>query len=176
MVNAIYASIWFLALWKWGDWKNWQKYYATILFFFIGDFIYLYLLSDQYPMWKYTPPASDSSVGVTNTHVSLSIMAIKYPATALIYLSKFPDHNKQKQLLYIGCWVIIYIINEAVDLKFNLIKYYNGWNLWWSVLFDVVMFSILRIHYRNPLLAWLLSIGFIVSLWHIFDVPSTVFR
>lgn len=176
MVNAIYAAIWLGMLWKWGDWRNWKKYYSTILFFVLGDFIYLYLLSDYFPMWRYQPADSDGKIGLTNTHISLSIMVIKYPATILIYLSRFPDQNKKKQLLYFIFWVLLYSVNELIDLKFHLIKYYNGWNFWWSVLFNMVMFYILWIHFRKPLFAWLLSIGFILFLWHTFDIPSTVFR
>lgn len=86
MVNVLYASVWIFAMWKWGDWKNWQKYYPTILLFIIGDFIYLYLLSDLYPMWRYNPPEIDKQAGLTNTHIALSVMLIKYlPLHSSIY-------------------------------------------------------------------------------------------
>ncbi|WP_442599707.1 CBO0543 family protein [Neobacillus sp. D3-1R] len=176
MVNAIYAFIWLFILWKWGDWRNWKKYYPTILFFIIGDFIYLYLLSDHYPMWKYNPQGFDENAGITNSHVSLSIMAVKYPATILVYLSKFPEGNHIKQIFYILCWVGFYGINEFIDTKLHLINYYNGWNFGWSLLFNAVAFIILRIHYLRPLLAWCLSVVFILVLWNVFDVPSSVFR
>ncbi|WP_394232146.1 CBO0543 family protein [Niallia oryzisoli] len=176
MANAIYASIWFFILWKWGDWKNWQKYYPTILFFILGDFIYLYLLSDHYPMWRYNPSEGDRAHGLTNSHISLSIILIKYPATALIFLSKFPEHNFIKQSLYIAFWVFLYTVNELIDLYFNLIKYYNGWNLKWSIVFNFVMFTCLYIHFRKPFIAWIFSIVFILFLWKTFDVPSNVFR
>lgn len=176
MINMVYASIWFFALWKWGDWKHWQKYYPTILFFILGDFLYLYLLSDYYPMWKYNPPEIDGNIGVTNTLVSLSIIIIKYPATVLIYLGKFPVENRMKQLLFYLFWNLFYAINEWVDVKFQLIQYTNGWNYWWSILFNLVMFLILKVHYHKPINAWVLSIVFIIFLWLKFDVPSTVFR
>lgn len=131
----------------------------------------MYLLSDHYPMWKYTPQGMDKEMGMTNSHVSLSIMAIKYPATIFIYLSKFPSGSKLKQVLYIVFWVLLYAINEFIDLSANLIQYYNGWNLWWSILFNAVIFIILRIHFSKPLLAWVYSFVFIVILWNIFEVP-----
>jgi hypothetical protein len=175
-MNAIYSLVWLVILFKWGDWRNWKKYYPTILFFIVGDFIYLYLLSDQFPMWRYNPQGYDKGVGIKNAHVSLSIMAIKYPATILIYLSKFPDHNKWKQMVYVLFWVVLYGVNEMIDLNANLIKYYNGWNLWWSIIFNLVTFIILRIHFSRPLIAWVLSFGFIILLWNIFNVPKSVFR
>ncbi len=176
MINAIYAAIWLGALWIWGDWRNWRTYYPTILFFILGDFLYLLLLSDSYPMWRYVPPDVDQKMGVTNKIVSLSIIAIKYPSTAIIYLSRFPENNKLKGFLYTLCWVLIYLMNEFIDVKFNLIKYYNGWNLWWSALFSAAIFVLLRIHFKTPIFAWGLSAMVIVVLWNIFDVPFSVFK
>lgn len=176
MVNAVYASIWFIALWKWGDWKQWQKYYPTILFFILGDLLYLYLLSDYYPMWRYNPPVIDGKVGISNTLVSLSIILIKYPATVLIYLAKFPVESKGKQFIYYLFWILLYALNEWIDIKFHLIEYFNGWSYWWSIFFNMVMFYILRVHFKKPYLAWILSILFIIFLWLKFDVPYTVFR
>ncbi|WP_462409846.1 CBO0543 family protein [Neobacillus sp. Marseille-QA0830] len=176
MVNAIYACVWLAALFKWGDWRNWKAYYPTILFFILGYFLYLYLLSDRYPMWRYSPPNIDQQSGITNTHVALSIMLIKYPATILIYLSKFPNGQIIKKVLYILCWVIIFAVNEFIDRKGHLIKYYNGWNYYWSILFNAVMFFLLWVHHKKTMLAWVLSILFIVFLWKSFHVPSSVFR
>lgn len=73
-------------------------------------------------MWRYNPSEGDRNHGLTNSHILLSIIAIKYPATALIYLSKFPEHNIIKQILYIGFWVLLYTVNELIDLSFNLIN------------------------------------------------------
>ncbi len=176
MVNAIYAIFWLLILVKWGDWRNWKVYYPTFLFLIIGDFIYLYLLSDHYPMWRYIPPPGDREMGITNIHVSFSIMAIKYPATCLAYLSNFPERGLMMKIGYYLAWVVIYFVNELVDLHFHLIKYYNGWNIWWSVLFNAVMFFILKVHFHRPSIAWVFSALFILFLWNHFDVPSTVFR
>jgi hypothetical protein len=176
MINAIYAFIWLGILFKWGDWKNWRRYYPTILFFIIGDFLYLYLLSDHYPMWRYSPPEADQEVGLTNTHISLSIIAIKYPATVLAYLSNFPEKNLMKKVLYFTGWIVFYLLIEMMDRHFHLIEYFNGWSIWWSALFNSVMFFILWVHFKNPFIAWLLSIGFIFFLWNQFDVPSKVFR
>ncbi|MFC0270480.1 CBO0543 family protein [Metabacillus herbersteinensis] len=118
----------------------------------------------------------DENAGLSHTHIALSIMAVKYPATIFIYLSKYPQGKRIKKILYTAAWVLLYAVNETIDLSFNLLKYYNGWNFWWSIMFSTVMFTLLRVHYKKPLAAWLLSIGFIVFLWNLFDVPSSVFR
>lgn len=176
MINLIYASIWFFALWKWGDWRNWQKYYPTLLFFMIWDLVYLGLLADHYPMWSYNPPKLDENIGLTSTHISLSVMAIKYPATVFIYLTNFQARRKARQIFNYLLWIGIYSINEWIDMKTNLIVYSNGWNYWWSVLFNLFLFFILVVHFKKPLLAWPLSVVFMVFLWVIFDVPASVFQ
>lgn len=175
-LNALYTFVWLFALWKWGDWRNWKSYYPTLLFFISGDFLYLYLLSDHYPMWRYNPQGIDEQVNLTNTHITFSIMAIKYPATILIFLHRFPGSSILKRILYISGWVLLYTINEIIDIKLNLIKYSNGWSLKWSIFFNSVMFTILLIHHKRPVAAWILSILFIIFLWNQFDVPSSVFR
>ncbi|WP_053361604.1 CBO0543 family protein [Bacillus sp. FJAT-27251] len=175
-MNALYALVWIGALWKWGDWRNWRLYYPTLLFLLLGDFLYQYLLVDHYPMWKYTPQGMDAELGLTHTHIFLSIMLVKYPATVMIYLSKFPKERLIKQVLYILFWIGIYSVNEFIDLKTNLMTHEHGWSLGWSVLFNTVMFIVLKIHFHKPPAAWVISILFILFLWNMFDVPGSVFR
>jgi hypothetical protein len=80
-----------------------------MLFYILGDFLYLYLLSDLYPMWTYDPQGIDEKVNLTNTHVSFSIMAVKYPATILIYLYRFPAGKLIKETaLYLRLGPTIY--------------------------------------------------------------------
>lgn len=176
MVNLVYAMIWFFALYKWGDWRNWDKYYPTLLFFMLWDLVYLGLLADSYPMWSYNPPESDKNLGITSTIVSLSVMVVKYPATVLIYLATFKNKTLLLKVANYGFWIGIYSINEWVDMKFNLIKYSNGWSFWWSVLFNLFLFFILKVHYKNPIVAWPLSVVFMLFLWFYFDVPASVFQ
>jgi hypothetical protein len=98
----------------------------TLLFLLLGDFLYQYLLVDHYSMWKYTPQGMDAELGLTHTHIFLSVMLVKYPATVMIYLSKFPKERLIKQILYILFWISIYSVNEFIDLKTNLMKHDHG--------------------------------------------------
>lgn len=38
--------------WKRGDWRNWKKYQATMLYVAMGNLIYLFLYYDHY-LWQY---------------------------------------------------------------------------------------------------------------------------
>jgi hypothetical protein len=43
------------------------------------------------------------------------------------------------------------------------LRYYNGWNVGWSILLYVGVFPLLRLHYKNPLLAMLVLMILTVS-------------
>ncbi len=150
---------------RFGDWRNIEKYYPTILFLIIGDLLYnLFTYSD--PTWKY----NESWVFPNHTLANIWMMATVYPATVMIYLYHFPK-KRVNQVFYIAFWVILYVITEMIGLHvLHLIDHLNGWNMWWSFLFDIILFVMLYIHYKRPFVAWGLSILVIIFLLNVFDV------
>lgn len=173
MVNILYASIYIGAALKWADWKNWKLYYPTILFYMVGDLLYQFLFFN-YSMWEYVPIGGDVN-WASHTHISLLIMFIKYPLTILIFLANLPE-RRSWYIFYSFGWTVIYSINESIDLWMGGIVHKHGWNMGWSTLFSFVMFNILTIHYRKPMLAWLVSIIFAIFLWNVFDVPASILK
>ncbi|MBM7570872.1 CBO0543 family protein [Aquibacillus albus] len=147
----------------WGDWRNWRKYYPTILFFIIGDFLYNFLLYKK-SMWIF-----HDMILPNHTIITLLAMAVSYTATVLIYLGKFPEDWKKRSLWFL-LWFGIYLSIEIVNSNLGFITYHNGWNIGWSALFTGIIFIILPIHHKRPLTAWLLSIVIIIALLSIFDV------
>lgn len=160
LMNALYLA----AGIRWGDWRNWQRYYPTILFFIVGDFLYNFLLYNK-TMWLF-----HDVILPNHTTITLLSMAVSYTATVLIYLGRFPDGWLQR-LLWFLLWCGIFLLGEYCNSKFGFITYHNGWSIGWSVLFTGIIFMILPLHHKNPLLAWGLSLVVIVSLLLIFDVP-----
>ncbi|ALC90581.1 hypothetical protein AM500_12880 [Bacillus sp. FJAT-18017] len=164
-----------LAAFKWGDWKNWQKYYPTWLFFVGGDLFKNALLHD-YSFWTYKETILGSRLLFGHFIIDLLIMTFAYSSTLLIYLGKFPD-SLFKKIGWFLLWVSIYTSIEFINLEFlNLIEHHRGWNIGWSILFNLVMFSVLKIHMSNPLLSWIISLVFLLFLLLQFDVPSWVFN
>jgi hypothetical protein len=159
LINIFYM----LAAFKWGDWRNWKLYYPTILFFIIGDFLYNFLLYKK-SMWLF-----HDLILPNHTTITVLAMVISYSATVLIYLGRFPEGWGKRSVWFL-LWVGLYSFAEYFNSKFGFISYHNGWNMWWSVLFTGIIFFILPIHHKRPLLAWLLSIIITVSLLSIFDV------
>jgi hypothetical protein len=86
-----------------------------------------------------------------------------------IYLSNFPEDELKRKVLYIVKWTALFIFIEIVLLKMNHIHHYNGWNLVWTTLFDLVMFSMLRLHYKKPLWTIVLSIPVTLFYLIVFD-------
>jgi hypothetical protein len=163
----IFINIFYLiAGFVWGDWRSWRKYYPTILFFMIGDFLYNFLLYKK-SMWLF-----HDTILPNHTMITLLTMVISYSATVLIYLGRYPEGWKNQSLWFL-LWSGIYMGFEYVNNKLGFITYHNGWNMGWSVLFTAIIFIILPIHHKRPLVAWLLSFIIIVSLLTIFDVKMS---
>ncbi|RFB17999.1 hypothetical protein DZB84_03540 [Bacillus sp. HNG] len=169
-MHLIYNALFLLAAVKWGDWRRWREYYPTILFFLIGDLLKNVFYHD-YWIWTYQETIFAKDILSNHTFITLLIMFVAYPATTLIYLGHFPEKRWNK-VLWIGLWVSIYVIVEYINLKYlHLIKHHHGWTIHWSFLFNLVMFPMLRLHQKQPLIAWGLSIIWIIFLLNMFPIP-----
>lgn len=153
-----------LAAWRWGDWRNWRKYHATILYFLLGDVFYM-ALTRNHPLWQHQPwPPIPSYIGV-----ELCCLAC-FASTALIYLGLFPN-GVGKSIARIGCWIAVYSSIEAFYVLCGAMKHFNGWTMLDSVLFNLMMFPMLLLHYCRPLLAYVISIPIALAIAIIFQVP-----
>lgn len=170
-MHFVYNALMLLSVIKWGDWRNWRQYYPTILFFIVGDLLKQFLLY-EHSMWSYQELYFGANAILKNhTFITLMIMFVFYTGTILIFLGHYPA-GKLKQFFWIMFWVGIYFFIEYINLyNLNLINHHNGWTIWWSLVFNIIMFVTLRIHFKNPLIAWALSFVIILALWNIFDVP-----
>lgn len=174
-MHFLFNLAFLLAAWKWGDWRHWRQYYPTILFFIGGDLLYNFLLFDHH-LWTYSEHFFGEALLQNHTFINLMIMGIVYPATIFLYLGRFPD-SFPKKLYWIIFWVFLYSSIESINVYvLDILHYDNGWTGWWSLLFNLIMFVMLRIHFRNPLLAWGLSLIWIFILWNVFDVPIKKLR
>lgn len=174
-MHFVFNALFLLAGIKWGDWRNWKEYYPTILFFIGGDLLKNALLHEHL-MWEYQEVYFGENILVGHLAIDLMIMTIVYPSTILIYLGHFP-RTLMKQLLWISLWVCIYSGVEYINLRYlNLINHHRGWTIAWSIIFNVIMFVMFRIHFKKPLLAWGLSFAWLLFLWNWFDVPYDLLK
>jgi hypothetical protein len=163
LIRIILASISIISAYKWGDWKNWRKYYPTMLFFGMGDLIYISVFHDNL-LWKF-----HSSILVPSINELFVIFTIFFSST-LLFLSKFPK-NLYHKFLYIALWIAIYMALEIFTLIIGMIKYDNGWNLWWSLLHNTIQFPLIFLHHKNPILAWIIAFIFLGIVMKTFNMP-----
>jgi hypothetical protein len=134
----------------------------------VGNLLYSFIFKD-YPMWRFEHTFEEK---VLPTRMSINLLKTftTFPILILIFLSHFPDVKILKKLLYILAWTLLFGSIEYIAKLFGMISYHHGWNMWWSLLFDFVMFTVLAVHYKRPIIAWLLSCLFILFLWKAFDI------
>lgn len=154
-----------VATWKWAHWKNWEHYHSTMLFILSGGLLYEYMTRDN-TMWVFHPDF------LYNQQLTVIVYAvITMPLSVLIFLSRYPeDKDKKIKIIYFVKWVAIYAFVEFVLQICGRISYQHGWNFGYSILFDVMMFPILRLHHVKPLIAYVLSLLIIIFLMWCFKV------
>ncbi|WP_429742471.1 CBO0543 family protein [Bacillus salipaludis] len=151
--------------WRWGDWRNWKKYQSTILYFILGDLLYNFLCYN-YSMWEYEPVFLNKS----HTIMNLTVMFIGYPCRIFVFLGRYPS-GWIKQILWIGLWALVWSLFEWLNVKNGEFSYHNGWTIMCSVFLNFIIYALIRLHYKKPLLTYLLSVLVTAVLLTIFNVP-----
>jgi hypothetical protein len=169
-MHLVFNGLFLIAGMKWGDWRNWRKYHSTILFFWFGDLLYNVLCHD-YLMWEYKESIFAQNILSNHIVITLLIMLVAYPASVLIYLGNFPK-GKMKIILWVLFWVTLYSLVEYINLRYlDLVAHHNGWTMGWSVLFNLVIFPMLWLHYKYPIKTLLVSMFIIIFFITYFNVP-----
>lgn len=156
-----------IASWKFGDWRNWKLYYPTILFVLVVNFVYN-LISYNFPLWQYESPL----LKTTGSDLLLNLVA--FPAVIILYLTYFNKvllrQNKYIPL-YVLSWVAFYTLTEWFSCKLNFFSYHNGWNIWWSLLFNCIMFPMIWLHHKRPLGAIAFVLVLVAFIVNHFGIP-----
>ncbi|MFD2759639.1 CBO0543 family protein [Lentibacillus juripiscarius] len=166
-MHLIVILIAIIAAWYRADWSRFREFHATILYLISMNLLY-YFFTVDYRLWVLY-----SHVGLPVEMLDLFYTFLLFPCTVMLYLTGFP-HGWGRQVLHIGKWVLLYFGFEAVGYWLNAIHYFHGWSLIWSFLLLMVMFPMLRLHYKRPFLAYGLSVIIIIFLLYWFDVPWTM--
>ena len=131
---------------KKGDWKHWKQYYPTILFYIIIS-INESIITNKIVLWQFYGSSSFDQIS------DYLLEFVTFPCIIILFLSNYPQ-NRVRQMIYLASYIFVLSLSEYGFYISNEIKYYNGWNLWWSVLLYMVAFPLLILHYKKPLLAW----------------------
>lgn len=169
---CLVLAFWLAAV-KWADWKNWAKYYPTILFVMVVNLAASFL-TYHHILWNYNP----DSIVKSQTLIEMVNSFFMLPATTFIYLSTmsaFP--TKLCKLACMSFWIVLYACLEFIDhFIIGGISYKNGWSWPASAIFDIAMFSIIWLHYLRPLVAWTLSFAMTAAIILMFNFMSGEFK
>jgi hypothetical protein len=153
-------------VYKFADWKRIREYHATLIYIGYVNLLYLFLTAG-FPMWQYEP---DSFSNHTITEISNSLIFL--PCVALLFLSLYPV--KMKIWVYYSLWIAGSIVWEYIFVSFNKITFHNGWSFWVEPIFYLVMYIMIRLHYKRPIWAYIGSIIFVLVLLLIYNIPLDI--
>lgn len=159
--------IFILAAWRFGDWKNRAKYYPTVLFVMVVNLAASFI-TYHHALWYYNPDA----LVRTQTALELINSFVMLPSATFIYLSRHPLTDNGRCFGYMLLWVGIFSSFEYMDKTIGGIAYKNGWSWQISTLFDIAMFSIIRVHYTRPFWAWLACLVITAIILIVFNFES----
>lgn len=140
-------TIWaLLAALRWADWKRWREFLPTIYYMVFSNFFYQYIAHTLYHLWK------NESNFLNELVIDSLYSFIVFPCTVMLFLSNHPNPSQKRWLHYVK-WIAIYSALEWIGQLFGFISYHHGWSWYWSLLFNCVMFPMLRLHHQRPLWA-----------------------
>ncbi|WP_173105349.1 hypothetical protein [Bacillus sp. KH172YL63] len=127
-------------------------------------------------MWEFrTITPFEDHVYLNHTIISISKMVVQYTATIAIFIGRLP-HTTKGMIGWIWLWTAVYGLTEGLAHVLGMMTYHHGWHFGWDLLFNVMMFTVLLIHHKNPLIAWIVSCPIIIFLLMHFDVPYAVLK
>ncbi|GAE27411.1 hypothetical protein JCM9140_3556 [Halalkalibacter wakoensis JCM 9140] len=80
------------------------------------------------------------------------------PLIFLLCMANFPEHNLKLQIKHILKWSIKCALVEFMGLHTQMIYFKNGWNIFWSWLIYIFLFSFGYIYTKKPKHIWTLTI------------------
>ncbi|WP_404814420.1 CBO0543 family protein [Clostridium algoriphilum] len=168
MYHLFLAFISIFICYKYGDWKNWKIYYPTILFLILSNVVCTILIYNH-PFWFYEWKI------LGHTFCDLFICITVYPSTIILLFTNFPK-KPSKIITRILFYIAIFTIGELIGFKLGYFSYRNGWNIWYSLIFNFIMFPILILHYNKPLYAWLIALISPHILFFLLQIPYSSIR
>ena len=162
--RLIFSTVWISLAYKFSDRKNWKRYYPTLLFYGMGDLIYNVVFQDK-PLWRFQVDFLVPSINGLYVYFTIFLPSI------LLYLSRFPKRLIH-QITYIIIWIGIYLVIELYTTSIGMQKNYNGWNIWWSLLHNTIVFPMIIMHHKKHyILAWVTALTFLAFIMIVFKAP-----
>lgn len=166
MYLLLVILVWIVFAYKFIDWSQWKKQYSSILFFITFNLLFNTIYYNHM-LWAFRGVTAD---WLNHTMINLIFTFFICPAGLIIYLQRFPSSGRN-QFLYIGVWVAFYSAIQALFSFMGMFVYDHGWNNWHNIWLNFILFIVLRIHSKNPITAWTISIPLCIIFYLLFPVP-----
>ncbi|OIJ18746.1 hypothetical protein BKP45_15795 [Anaerobacillus alkalidiazotrophicus] len=145
------------------SWRQLPKYYKSLAYVSFFNCFYYYICK-RYLLWEFTAHGFQWRI-LRAVHIF-----IVAPLITLGCLSNFPS-SINKQIIHIFKWTIGSTLVEYIAVKNKILIFKHGWNILWSSLIYLQMYTFSYYHTKNPLQTWICSIFFVVSFIIKFNVP-----
>lgn len=157
--------VWVIIAGKFLDWRRWKEFYPTVQYFIICNLLYNFLYYNH-SLWEYR---AKTTALLNHTLIDVTFTFIIVPLAICLYLQHYPPGRRQ--VFYVLLWSVSFWAIEYVFFRKEMFLYKNGWSIWWTFGFNLIMFAMLRLHYRSPLLALGLSVPITAGLMLFFPLP-----
>ncbi|MCA1031552.1 hypothetical protein LCL95_11005 [Bacillus timonensis] len=137
---AVFAAI------KHAKWNRWREYFPTIYYASFFNVYYQYISFSMKKLWELKQPFI--SAFITDALYTF----ILFPCLIMVFLSNYPNEKHKVFLRYVK-WIVISLLIEIIAIKLGYIQFKNGWSLAWEFFFYPVMYIMIRLHHKRPLLA-----------------------
>ncbi|OLO27038.1 hypothetical protein BTR23_21120 [Alkalihalophilus pseudofirmus] len=144
-------------------WKNFPKYYKSLAYVSFFNSFYYYLCK-RYLLWEFPPEGFHWRL-LRSMHIFFIT-----PMLVLAFLSKFPE-SLPRQLTYLIKWTVGSTMVEHFAVKENVIIFKHGWNIFWSGLIYLLMYSFSYLLTKKPFVTWFLSFYSLIFFLTFFKVP-----
>jgi hypothetical protein len=101
-MRSIVVFLFIFSAWRWSDWKNWRKYYPTMLFMTTVSLLEN-IITANHKLWMMV----NSPFATSSLANGLFVTFMSFPAVLLLFLSHYPKKNSRK-VCYVLLWASFY--------------------------------------------------------------------
>lgn len=167
MIKIIIILAYVLACFIWGNWRNWREYYPTILYVIIGDFAYNFLFFN-FSLWEYEK-------FLNHTFCDIIIAFTIFPSAIILFFTFLPQ-KFLRRFLYILMWTVSNTALEYFCYVNGYLSYSNNWNIIWSAAVYFIAFIMVTVHFKHPLMTWLISGCLAIATMLFFKIPFSMIK
>ncbi|MCA1065170.1 CBO0543 family protein [Rossellomorea sp. AcN35-11] len=158
--------VWVLFSYRFIDWKQFYRQYPTILFFMFINFAYNYFYY-EHTLWRFEGITVD---WLNHTIINTAFTFFICPSALTIFLQRIPSKRKLK-ILYFSIWIAFFTLLEYLFSLKGMFIYENGWSNGHNIGLNIILFSVLYLHYKKPFYGILASIPIAIVFILLFPFP-----